>query len=170
MAVVVLVGGNHTVGEDVPVGVEVHVLVGVEEVFVLEAVQRGEHGSLHQVVPVNHRDGVGEVSLVCQLRVDGALLGPFAVLVVLQVERVIGRVLHHRVVHIGAGDVDPGVDVGVLQAKRCEVDGVFHPRVRGILRGGGGFWLGGSGCLLGRFRNLGVLPHEVRPAGDCCAH
>ena len=169
MTVVVLVCGDDAIGEDASVGVDVHVLVGVEEVFALEAVQRGEHGSLHQVVPVDHRDGVGEVSPVCQLRVDGALLGPLAVLVVFQVERVVGGMLHHRVVHIGAGDVNPGVDVGVLQAKRREVDRVFYPRVRGILRGGGGIGLGSCGCLLGRFRDLGVLPYKVRAAGDCRA-
>ena len=125
MAVVVEVGRYHAVGEHVSRRVDAQRVMLVEEVLVLEVVQRGEHGAVLQVVAVKHGNRVGE---------DGALHGVLAVLVVVEVEEVVRGALQHGQVHVGAGYVDPCVDVGILLLERDKIDGVLHAVVGRVLR------------------------------------
>ena len=167
MAVVVQVGRDNAVGERMPRRVDIQRVMLVEEVLVLEVVQGGEHGAVLQVVAVEHRHGVAEIGVVGQLGVDGSLDGVVAVFVMVEVEEVVRGALQHREVHIGAGNVDPRVDIGVLLLQRREVDGVFHPVVGGILCGLLHHRFRRVLHLLGHAVELGLLPDQIAaPGGD----
>ena len=92
--------------------------------------QRGEHRVVHDVVAVQHGDGIGEVGRVRHLGKHRAFDGRLAVAVMIEVEEVVSRPLEHGKVDVRVRHVEPRVDVGALPAQRLKVDRILRRLVR----------------------------------------
>ena len=118
-------GGKDVIDADLVRGVDVAVAGFVEEVSVLEPVERCEHGvAVVHVVAVDHGVAVAEVFAVIVLCEDAADDGDVSVEVVVQVVFGVRRMLGDRVVDFVVLDADPGIEVRVDFMKLVEVDGV----------------------------------------------
>ena len=86
-----------------------------------------EHAPVHMAI--DHRDGVTKIAGVGHLAKGGAVRIVLAILVVIEIEQVIHRALQQGRIDIGARDIEPGVNVGILLDQWSKIDGIIRQLV-----------------------------------------
>ena len=122
MAIVILIGRDNLVRQNMARRVDIELAVLVKEVRVLKVMQVVEHAAVHMAV--DHRDGIAKVARVCHLAKRRAVGVVLAVLVVVQIKQVVRRALQQGRVDIRTRNVEPCIDIGILLNERCKVDGL----------------------------------------------
>ena len=143
--------------------VDIELGVLVKKVRILKVMQVMEHATVY--MPINHRDGIAKVTGVCHLAKSGAVRIVFAIFIVIEIKQVVRRALQQGRIDIGARDIEPSVDIGILLNERSEVDGVIRQLV--VLRLDLGRGLARRTHLLGTLLLQMVHVEHVAAAANC---
>ena len=150
---------DHLVGVALIKGVEIDHLVGVKEALAGVLEHMGEHVAVEHAVAVEGQH-VGGLKYIAGLPdVNGAVLIVIFVEIPVQIVVLLILALHHGVVDVGAGDVDPANQILVHLVNACQLRqnavgivrlirhrGTIH-RAGGIGRQGGNDGRGGPGVV-----------------------
>ena len=120
---IVLVGRDHLIRENVPGRVHVERIILLEELGIFKVVQRGKN-AIH-IVAVNHRDRIGKILSVGELRERTANRTVVAILIMIEVERIVERTLLNGRVYLRTGNIEPCVRFNVLAPQGRKVNWVI---------------------------------------------
>ena len=190
MALVILMGRDDAVGQNVTRRVDIEKLVGVKELLVPEVVQGGEHGVIQHVMPVENGDRIAKVPCVHFLAVDTPTEFVFPFQIPIDIE-VLGQVvagLQDGIIDQGVGHIDPSVGIGIDRLQGLEIHGIIGKGRLGCSGNGRilcmlcgldchkrAFRRNGGGCGLLRRGTEGVIvgflwPKEKGGNTDCAAN
>ena len=107
MAVIVIESRDDLIIKPFVGGVDGEPAVGFKKSAVLKIMKGREHRAVFHVMPVEHRDAVGKILFIAELRINRAGIAVRLLKIVVDIEVIVVIALQNGVIDIGVRDLDP---------------------------------------------------------------